>query len=100
MKDIANLIPHGKKNAVSRTTLIIKTGQTDRTNRDCIANSEEVVINLQDGSGYFRPLPSEKELVRRYYKQEHKRALMILKRLRKLKKWLEKADGQTELEVS
>lgn len=57
--DIANYIPMGSKNAISREDLRILTGLDDRTLRDQINKSEELIINLTDGRGYYRPLPED-----------------------------------------
>jgi hypothetical protein len=86
--DITKHIPSGHSNGISREELCRKTGQNDRDNRDDIQNSEDLIINLQDGYGYFKPLKSEVFLVIKYYWQERKRALSILKRLSKIKRWL------------
>ena len=86
--NIADIIPTGHRNGVSREYLQHRTGETDRTNRDNIQCSEDLILNLQDGKGYFKPSHSEKSLVRQYYKQERARAMSVLKRLTKVKKWL------------
>lgn len=86
--NISDIIPSGHSNGVSREYLQHRTGKTDRKNRDNIQMSEDLILNLQDGNGYFKPTHAETALVRRYYKQERARAMSILKRLSKCKKWL------------
>lgn len=54
---IMNVIPVGHKNAVTRKQLCISTGMNDRRIRKAVAESrrENVILNLQDGSGYYIP---------------------------------------------
>lgn len=58
--DIVDYIPFGRENAVTRTQLRIMTGMNDRKIRDKIseAKRDTVILNMQDGKGYFRPLPA------------------------------------------
>lgn len=51
--DIANVIPVGHENAVSRKYLVSKTGMSDRAVRQAIELSDKPIINL--GYGYFIP---------------------------------------------
>lgn len=81
-------IPQGYKNAVSRQYLRDMTGNTDRTNRREIKESDELVLNLQDGAGYFRPAPGEERLVRAYIRQEEARIRSIQEQVRKAKSYL------------
>lgn len=55
--DIMKYIPYGKENAISRDDLAIKVGCSDRIMRDLIskARKKTVIINIQNGSGYYRP---------------------------------------------
>lgn len=57
--DIVDYIPFGRENAVTRAQLRSRTGIDDRTIRDMIADArrDTVILNMQDGKGYFRPLP-------------------------------------------
>lgn len=57
--DIVDYIPFGRKNAITRTRLRIVTGLNDRQIREQIsqARRDTVILNMQDGKGYFRPLP-------------------------------------------
>lgn len=54
---IMNVIPVGHKNAVTRKQLCISTGMNDRRIRKAVAEArrENVILNLQDGSGYYIP---------------------------------------------
>jgi len=91
--DIVDYIPFGRENAVTRTQLRIMTGMNDRKIRDKIseARRDTVILNMQDGEGYFRPLPEERHLVEAYDKQETARLKSIgwsLKATRQmLKNW-------------
>lgn len=60
---IAEVIPFGHDNGVSREELIRRTGLPDRLVRDAINKSDALIINLQDGKGYFQPNPDEGHLV-------------------------------------
>ena len=91
--DIVDYIPFGRENAVTRAQLRSRTGIDDRTIRDMIADArrDTVILNMQDGKGYFRPLPEERHLVEAYVKQETARLKSIgwsLKATRQmLKNW-------------
>lgn len=91
--DIVDYIPFGRENAVTRAQLRSRTGIDDRTIRDMIAAArrDTVILNMQDGKGYFRPLPEERHLVESYAKQETARLKSIgwsLKATRQmLKNW-------------
>lgn len=60
---IEDLISYGHDNAITGKELSILSGISERKIRDMIANSKELIINMQDGRGYFKPLPSEGNLV-------------------------------------
>lgn len=71
--NILDYIPTGHRNAVSRETLSMITHLSDRKLRDliseCNQNSEDtVIINLQDGMGYFLPDENEDALVKQWIK--------------------------------
>ena len=88
MNNIIDFIPHGKENAISRTSLVINTGLSDRKVRDLIAleRRNHVILNAQDGKGYYRPLPEEKADVERFVTQETHRAKSIFWSLRAAKR--------------
>lgn len=88
--NIEDLIPYGKANSVSRNYLVTVTGLTDRKVRMLIAKArrEHPIINLSDGSGYYRPTIEEYIEAKHFYKQERCRALSILWSLAGIKKWL------------
>lgn len=80
--NILDYIPTGSGNAVSRAALCRMTGMDDRSVRREIAKSREAacICNDQENGGYY--LPETAGDAERYYRQEKKRALAILKRLR------------------
>lgn len=89
--NIIDYIPFGRENAVTRTQLRIVTGLTDRKIRDLIADArrDTVILNMQDGKGYFQPNPDEINLVQAFEKQEEARLKSIgwsLKSTRKMLK--------------
>lgn len=102
--NILEHIPKGKENAVSREYLasLYGGGETgDRKAREAIerARYKTVILNLQDGSGYFQPNPDEGELVERQYRQTDHRANSINRQRRALRKWQRDHSGQQSLEV-
>lgn len=77
--NIIEYIPTGKDNAISRADLRRLTGLGDRAIRDMIADArrETVILNLQDGGGYFIPEKDEAHLIRQYIMQEEHRLRSI-----------------------
>lgn len=76
--ELINIIPTGRKNAVTRAYLCAASGMTDRTVRALIheARRYTVILNLQNGSGYYKPDLGDKtdrEELKRYVKQETSR---------------------------
>lgn len=59
--DIVKYIPFGRENAIGRAELAMKVGCSDRTMRDLIntARKREVIVNIQNGSGYYRPTEND-----------------------------------------
>lgn len=94
MIDIMGYIPQGHDNAVTYEQLISRTGLTQREVREVIsaARAEHCIINLQDGKGFFTPLENEKELVKRYLKQEYSRYLNLQISFNGAEKWLREAE--------
>ena len=78
--NIADYIPFGKDNAISRKGLSEITGLSDRKLREVIAleRRNTIIINLSNGQGYFQPINGlEDDLVVDYYKQENSRLKRI-----------------------
>lgn len=75
MIDITEFIPIGRANAVTGSYLASKLHIPERDVRKLISHArrEEVIINLQDGKGFFKPAESEGTLVEFWLKQESSR---------------------------
>ena len=93
--DIVNYIPIGRDNAISRQGLCIKTGLSDRKVRNMIkmARRNIVILNIQDGSGYFLPGVDDTALVRKFFKQEERRAKSIFWALKSARNYLNEIGG-------
>ena len=90
--NILDYIPFGKENAVKRDYLCAVTGLKDRKVRDLIEHQRrlgEVIINRQDGNGYYRS--DEIEDIARQYRQNDSRAMSILVQQKHLRKKLKTA---------
>jgi len=92
MKNAADYVPYGYENAKTRTELMQITGMTDRAIREDINRSTELIVNLQDGKGYFKPLPSEIPLVRQWMMLFTSRIEDEKMRLRKADRWIYAAE--------
>lgn len=87
MLTIEEAVPFGHENAVSRSELALRTGLPDRALRDAINKSNALIINMQDGKGYFQPLPEESPLVDAWIAIFNSRIKEERKRIRQAKKW-------------
>ena len=87
MTAIIDAVPYGHDNAVTREELSRRTGLSDRALRDGINKSEELIINLQDGKGYFRPLPEEAYLAEGWIRLMHSRIREENKRISIARRW-------------
>ena len=88
--NIVDFIPIGSKHAITREKLCNITGYPDRKIRELItlAGTEHIIINLQDGNGYFIPADDEKVLIERYYHQEKSRLKANEKKVLMLERYL------------
>lgn len=84
---ITEIIPYGHDNAITRAELANRLGENDRVIRDGINKSDELIINLQDGKGYFKPLPEEAPLVEAWVKIMRSRVREENKRIRAARRW-------------
>ena len=93
--NIINYIPFGRENAISRKGLCIKTGLSDRSMRELInkARKKDVIINLQNGGGYYRPTKEDKVDVEKFKRQEENRAKEIFRGLQPVRKFLTEAES-------
>lgn len=102
---ILDYIPTGHKNAVSRQTLTTLTKLSDRKVRELIANlnangePDELIINMQDGKGYFRPAPEEDGLVRVWRAMENSRKLSVNENVRAADAYLGRNKKKKENEL-
>lgn len=81
--DIKKLIPTGHENAVSIDTLMAMTGMSNRQVRRAIAESDAIILNMQDGKGYFRMNPrtkAERAFAEKYSAQEKSRGWAVLRK--------------------
>ena len=81
--DIKKYIPKGHENAVTIDTLIAMTGMSNRMVRRAIAESDAIILNMQDGKGYFRMNPrtkAERAFAEKYSAQEKSRGWKVLKK--------------------
>lgn len=93
---ISDLIPMGKANAIKREELLYRCkmygiATNDRAMRKLIedARKENCILNLQNGSGYFRPTKDDLPELRHYVAQERDRSLTILSNLKMARNLLE-----------
>ena len=88
--DIVKYIPFGRENAIRRSELAMKVGCSDRVMRDLIntARKREVIVNIQNGSGYYRPTKDDVGEVEQFKRQEENRAKDIFRGLQPVRKFL------------
>lgn len=94
MSDLVNIlkfIPYGRENAVEIDTLCRETGLNNRSVRNLInsARKKSVIINVQDGKGYYRPTADDVDEVKRWKKQEENRAKEVFSSLSPVRKFLQ-----------
>lgn len=95
--DIIDFIPIGHENGINRNDLCKLTGMSDRVVRRMIekARKSNVIINLGDGSGYFRPGKGEDHYIRISRKMERNRCYAIRENIRTMDKALKKNERVT-----
>lgn len=73
--NIIDEIPVGRAKAITGKALSYKTGIAERHIREMISEARKttVILNFQDGRGYFRPSDDEMHLVKRWKLQEESR---------------------------
>lgn len=93
--NIIDYIPVGRENAISRSELSRITGLEDRVVRNYIAKAREhtCICNGQgENGGYY--IPSTLADANKFYNQERKRALSILRCLRGTKNFIKETEEQ------
>lgn len=90
--DVTDYIGIGHENSITREDLCKLTNLTDREVRECIsvARRNVPILNLQDGCGYFVPTKKEVAYLRKYIRQETKRAKSIFWSMRAARRELKK----------
>lgn len=89
MIDIIKNIPKGHKNAKTDFELAMETGIPARQIRRLISEARRttIILNMQDGAGYFIPTVKDRDLCERWLKQEEsrlKKHALSLRSVRKL----------------
>lgn len=90
---IADLIPFGRENAISRKSLVNKCILNGLVEEDCDADRkmrkliekarlDYVILNNSDGKGYYRPCKEEMEDLQKYIRQEKSRALSSFRNIK------------------
>lgn len=98
--EIKSYIPIGHENAVTIDTLMNMTGLSNRSVRKAIAESDAIILNLQDGKGYFRMNPrtkAERAFAEKYSAQEKARGWSVLKKAFKVDKKLKGIENRGEV---
>lgn len=94
--NLLDIIPTGKKNAISRNQLRALSGLSDRAMREQIAETrrEIPIINDQTGIGYYIPAEEDIEEAKAFLRQEEARAKSIFWSIRGLRRWIKKVEKQ------
>lgn len=95
--DIKKYIPKGHENAVTIETLMAMTGMSNRQVRRAIAESDAIILNMQDGKGYFRMNPrtkAERAFAEKYSAQEKSRGWAVLRKAFKVDKKLNELENR------
>lgn len=92
---LANVIPYGRRNAISRLALAAKLGMSDRQMRKAVedARNEGLIILCEcNGRGYYQS--NDLDEISYQYRQDTSRAMSILKRRKPMRQLL-KAAGRS-----
>lgn len=87
-------IPRGRENAVTRGELCAVTGLSDRRIRkeiEAARNDGALILNEQDGSGYYAAGPGDLDALQRQYRQDTARAMALLRRRKHIRRILKEA---------
>ena len=83
---VADAVPEGHQNAISRRELAERLGVSDRRARQYLELAKLdglVIANDQDGCGYYQPVTDEE--IERQWKQNQSRAMSILRQQKYLR---------------
>ena len=92
--ELMELVPEGRENAVSRSELRMLAGISDRKCRRFLQEAkehEELIVNLQDGKGYFRPGTDDIKSIAAQYKLNQSRMISLSKQQKNLRRILKEA---------
>lgn len=82
-------IPKGRRNAISRSSLVVKLGMDDRLIRRKIQEArDDGVLIINSGTGYYQCDESDIEDIRHQYMTDKARALSTLKRCKTMRRIL------------
>lgn len=98
--NIADLIPVGKENAVTREQLCQLTGLGDRANRKLIEIARiegAIIINQSDGKGYY--VSEDEADIRRQINTNHHRAMSILRQQKLLRQKLRELENAAQMTI-
>ena len=96
--NIVDFIGVGKENAVTRGELVALLNLPDRKVRRLIQEAREqgeIIINAQDGTGYYRSEDLD-ELERQYKANQH-RAMSVLRQQRFLRAKISEAQNKEQM---
>lgn len=93
--NIVDYIPYGKENAIRRGSLVLITGMSDRSVREAISRARRntPILNMQDGSGYYRPTKDDVGELKHFVSQEESRAKAIFYSLRSARQAVKRLGG-------
>lgn len=94
--EVVNLIPFGQENAIERFELKELAGMSDRDVRSCIQAAREdgiLIVNVQNGNGYFRVTPDDLKDIEIQYRLNESRMKSLSKQQKPLRAIL-KAGGK------
>ena len=89
---LANVIPYGRRNAISRKALAAKIGLSDRQMRKAVENARDeglIILCECNGRGYYQS--DDLNEIQLQYTQDTKRAMAILKRRKTMRRLLKAA---------
>ena len=98
--DITNFIGTGKENAVTRWELMNNLQLPDRTIRRLIQEARErgeIIINAQDGSGYY--MSNDIGELKRQYASNRSRAMSVLRQQKYLRRKIREAEQKDQVTI-
>lgn len=96
--NITNFIGTGRENAVKRDELVAILNLPDRTVRRLIQEARdrgEIIINAQDGAGYY--ISNDVGEMKRQLKLNQSRAMSVLRQQAHLRRKIEEAESKDQV---